>query len=123
MEMKLSELAERSGVPARTIRLYITQGMLPRPLRAGRDAAYGEKHLARLETIRALQREGLTLAEIRTRLGGENRPESLLPKVIWQSQSIASDVIVMVRDDISPWRRKRIADALNELAKSLDTDQ
>jgi len=123
MEMKLSELAERSGVPARTIRLYITQGMLPRPLRAGRDAAYGEEHLARLDTIRALQREGLTLAEIRSRLGGEDRPESRLPRVIWQSQSIAPDVIVMVRDDISPWRRKRIVDALNELARHLDTDQ
>jgi len=122
MEMKLSELAERSGVPARTIRLYITQGMLPRPLRAGRDAAYGEEHLARLQTIRALQREGLTLAAIRARLGGEEQPQSR-PKATWQSQLIAPDVMVMVRDDITPRRRKRIADALNELANYLDTDQ
>jgi len=123
MEMKLSELAERSEVPARTIRLYITQGMLPRPLRAGRDAAYGEEHLARLQTIRALQREGLTLAEIRVRLGGEERPESRPLKTTWETQLIAPDVMVMVRDDINPWRRKRIADALNELAKYLDSDQ
>ena len=122
-ELKLAELAKQAGVPARTIRLYITQGVLPRPLRAGRDAAYGEEHLARLRAIRSLQREGLTLAQIRARLVGEERQESRAPATLWQSQQIAPDVMIMVREDVSPWRRKRIAEALSKLATLINTTQ
>jgi hypothetical protein len=47
----LAELAEDSGVPARTIRYYIARGVLPRPVVAGRGALYAKKHLERLGRI------------------------------------------------------------------------
>ena len=63
-EWTLRELAAQTGVTERTIRFYISRGILPPPLRGGRGAAYGEAHRARLEEIRKLQAKGLMLAEI-----------------------------------------------------------
>ena len=49
--MLLAELAEKAGLPGRTIRFYIARGLLPGPLKAGRGAAYGQEHLDRLREI------------------------------------------------------------------------
>lgn len=63
-EWTLKELAEEAGVPERTIRFYISRGLVDPPLRGGRGAAYGEKHKERLELIRSMQAQGMMLAEI-----------------------------------------------------------
>jgi DNA-binding transcriptional MerR regulator len=120
-EMKLEELAERSGVPARTIRLYITQGLLDGPLRAGRNAAYGPGHLGRLAAIREFQRDGLTLSQIRRRLAepGESGPRLPDPAPVW-AYEVAPDVTVMVRGDTPPWRLRTVHRALAELQKALE---
>lgn len=118
-EIKLSELAERSGVPGRTIRLYISRGLLPPPLRRGRDAAYGREHLDALEKILKLQRRGLTLAEIGRRMAG---PEDAAPTVEptpTLEYRVAEDVAVYVRGDVSGWRMQRIRTAVEQLARSL----
>src|SRR5437016_1302585 len=60
-EWTLSELAEETGLPARTIRYYIARGLLAGPEVAGRGAVYGSHHLARLREIQSLQREGRML--------------------------------------------------------------
>jgi len=61
----LTDLAARSGLPARTIRFYQSVGVLPKPDRRGRLAVYREEHLERLRVIAELQDRGLTLAGIR----------------------------------------------------------
>jgi DNA-binding transcriptional MerR regulator len=63
-EWTLRELAAEAGVPERTIRFYISRGLLDPPLRGGRGAAYGEKHKQGIEAIRRLQAQGLMLSEI-----------------------------------------------------------
>jgi len=63
-EWTLRELAAETGVPERTIRFYISRGLVDPPLRGGRGAAYGAGHKARLEAIRELQAKGMMLAEI-----------------------------------------------------------
>ncbi len=122
VEMKLDELAERSGVPARTIRLYITQGLLPGPLRAGRNAAYGPGHLDTLATIKELQRQGLTLSQIRQRMTAPEEEEWVLPAPVqtWLYR-VAPDVTVTVRGDSPPWRLRAIQKALSELQRSIET--
>ena len=65
----LVELAEVSGVPARTIRFYIARGLLAPPLVGGRAACYNEEHLKELHRIKTLQRQGRTLAQIAWQLG------------------------------------------------------
>jgi DNA-binding transcriptional MerR regulator len=61
----LQELADRSGLPIRTIRWYQSQGLLPKPAKSGRDAVYRDEHLERLGLIAELRDRGLTLIAIR----------------------------------------------------------
>ena len=64
--MRIGEVADRVGVPAKTIRYYEDLGLLPSPARATNGyRTYDESILARLAFIRAAQACGLTLGEIR----------------------------------------------------------
>jgi DNA-binding transcriptional MerR regulator len=69
-ELSIEALAEATGVPVRTVRFYITQGLLPGPGSRGKMATYRPEHLARLRLIRLLVRQRMPLAEIRGVLAG-----------------------------------------------------
>ena len=60
--LSLDELAERSGVSARTIRYYQSEDILPSPRKVGRDACYAIGHLERLEQISELLDQGETMS-------------------------------------------------------------
>lgn len=66
--MTIDDLAEAVGVPTRTIRYYITEGLLPGPEGRGKATAYTEEHLLRLRLIRSLTEQRVPLSEIRERL-------------------------------------------------------
>jgi DNA-binding transcriptional MerR regulator len=68
-ELTLEELAERVQVPVRTIRFYISEGLLPGPGTRGKGASYGEGHLLRLQLIRRLAEQHVPLAEMRSVMG------------------------------------------------------
>jgi DNA-binding transcriptional MerR regulator len=68
--LSIEELAERAGVPVRTIRFYVAEGLLPGPGARGKAAAYGTEHLQRLLLIRRLVEQRVPLVEIRERLAG-----------------------------------------------------
>jgi DNA-binding transcriptional MerR regulator len=119
----LAELAELSGVPARTIRYYIARGLLPPPLVGGRGACYAEEHLERLARIKALQSQGGTLAQIAWQLS-ERRPEGALPQAsAWWNYPVSDDVVVLVRCETSPWRLKRVRALISEMAAQLNSAQ
>lgn len=64
--MRIGEIAEQSGVPAKTIRFWESEGVLAEPARTPsgyRD--YDEEAVGRLHFIRHAQGAGLALAEIR----------------------------------------------------------
>ncbi|MDA8071612.1 MAG: heavy metal-responsive transcriptional regulator [Actinomycetota bacterium] len=63
--MKIGELAETSGVPAKTIRYYEEIGLLPPPEReANGYRSYDRDALQRLHFVQHAQAAGLTLREI-----------------------------------------------------------
>jgi DNA-binding transcriptional MerR regulator len=66
--LSLGELMDATGETPRTIRYYISQGLLPSPAGFGPGSRYTAGHLDRLRLIRELQREHLPLATIRQRL-------------------------------------------------------
>ncbi len=66
----IGELARQADVTPRTIRFYVTEGLLSPPEGAGRAAVYTAGHLIRLELIKLLKEEFLPLAEIRDLLAG-----------------------------------------------------
>lgn len=109
--LSLVDLAKESGLPGRTIRFYIARGLLPRPVKGGRAAAYGPEHRARLAEIQQLQKRGLTLSEIGGRLAGAASAGVPEPTV-WAEYRLAEDVVVRVRADAGPWRLKGIRDWL-----------
>ncbi|TIC88866.1 MerR family transcriptional regulator [Nocardioides sp. GY 10113] len=75
-DLTLAELERATGVAARTIRYYQSEGLLPRPTRRGGKAMYGDRHLERLRTIASLQSQGLRLQTIRQVLGESGEPAS-----------------------------------------------
>lgn len=75
--MTVEQLADRVGMTVRTIRFYAGRGLIPPPVREGRNGFYGEGHLARLELVRELQAHGFTLSAIEGYL--ERLPEAASP--------------------------------------------
>ncbi len=69
--MRIAELARESGVSRETIHYYLREGLLPKPAKTGRTAAfYDDSHLERLRLIRQLRDEKyLPVAVIREILG------------------------------------------------------
>ena len=54
--MKISELAERTGVPKETIHYYIREGVLRKPRKTGRNKAdYNESYVEQIRIIKRLQ--------------------------------------------------------------------
>lgn len=62
--MRISQLAERSGIPATTLRFYEGAGLLPADRTPAGYRCYGEDAVERLAFIRAAKHLGLSLAEI-----------------------------------------------------------
>jgi len=71
MDYRIEEVAARSGIRVDTIRYYQGKGLLSPPRREGRVVFYDDTHLERLSRIRALLRDGLSLALIRRVLSAE----------------------------------------------------
>jgi DNA-binding transcriptional MerR regulator len=67
-DLSIKDLAAATNVSVRTIRFYQSQDLLDAPGTRGSSARYGDSHLKRLELIKALQKERLTLEEIGARL-------------------------------------------------------
>lgn len=63
-KLSLGELSEQAEVAPRTVRFYIAEGLLPGPLRAGREVVYRSVHLQLLKRIKGMQAKGMTLAEV-----------------------------------------------------------
>lgn len=102
--MTVHQLAERSGVPARRIRHYVAEGVLPRPIGRGRAAHYRQSHLVRLQQIQALRDHNLGLDEIRRRLGEPSSPSTTgsVRSDTWRRWEIAPGIELQVRDDLGP---------------------
>src|SRR5712691_12856593 len=78
--LKMSELAERSGVSTGTIKHYLREGLLPEPVKTSRNMAYyPPEFVDRIRLIKQLQEERfMPLRVIRDLLEREDaEPERL----------------------------------------------
>lgn len=56
MQLKIGEIAKKSGVPPSTIRYYVRQGLLPEPTKVNKSMAYyDEGCIEKIQAIRHLQ--------------------------------------------------------------------
>lgn len=118
--LSLAELSRISGVSPRTIRYYISRGILSGPSQAGRNAHYDHSHLERLGEISVLKKKGLTLSEISVQQRGERGESPLPPPASWLQFEISKDLSVIVRSDVAPWRMRKIRRWLAEISRGLE---
>ncbi len=105
----LSELCEHTGVSERTVRYYVSQGLLPSP-GAGRGARWSHEHLQRLRLVLQLKERHLPLAEIRRRLEAMSAAE--VSALLGSSRaeepaSSASDYVQQVLAGMRPSSREQ----------------
>jgi MerR family transcriptional regulator, copper efflux regulator len=62
--MRISELADRTGVPASTLRFYEKNGLLPADRTASGYRVYDDEAVGRLAFIKAIKLLGLSLGEV-----------------------------------------------------------
>lgn len=76
IHVRVAELSRRSGVPVPTIKYYLREGLLPAgEFSSPNQARYGERHLRRLQLIRALLEIGrLPIVAIKDVLSDVDRP-------------------------------------------------
>lgn len=68
----LQELASLAGVTVRTVRFYLSKGLLPQPFGRGPGRHYGEKHLWSLRAVQYYRGLGSDLASIKQLLEGRS---------------------------------------------------
>jgi DNA-binding transcriptional MerR regulator len=68
--LTLGELTAAADASVRTVRYYISEGLLPPPEGSGPGSSYSRGHLDRLRLIQRLKEAYLPLKEIRRRLSG-----------------------------------------------------
>lgn len=102
----LAELEEQSGMTGRTIRYYITQGLLSPAYGRGPSATYDHDHLLRLQAINKLKEQRLSLQAIKENLSQLTADDLALmmnvsdqPEVaIWRHLQLHPDFQINVRE-------------------------
>jgi DNA-binding transcriptional MerR regulator len=94
------ELAASAGVPVRTVRFYIAEGLLPGASARGKGASYTQEHLDRLQLIRLLVARHLPLAEIRALL--TRLPPGEVRDVVEEEQARTEEVAAQAGKPSSP---------------------
>ena len=123
-ELKIGELAKRLGLNPRTIRFYEGAGVLPEPERtAGGYRVYTAEDEERLRFIKAGQRLGLKLGEIKEILAFRDREQRPCTYVAELINARLSEVDERMRDLRTLKRelttlQRRMADEDAELRES-----
>jgi DNA-binding transcriptional MerR regulator len=102
----MADLEQETGITGRTIRYYITEGLLPPAKGRGVGATYSSEHLLRLKAIAALKRSHAPLSEIRERLEGIREAdlaamlqvETAPPEDRWRRVHLHPDLELHVRE-------------------------
>ncbi|WP_298856941.1 MerR family transcriptional regulator [uncultured Sulfitobacter sp.] len=68
--MRISDVADQTGIPISTIRYYEKRAIIPKPNRNGRDRSFSQSDVRAIQFVRDAQSLGLTLGEISTLLQG-----------------------------------------------------
>ncbi len=113
MEIKIGDLAKRSGCEVVTIRYYEKEGLLPKPTRSGGNfRLYGDAHIERLQFIRHCRSLDMTLSEIRALLGLRDNPTqdcgevNVLLDIHIQQVEVRVAALLQVREHLVDLREK-----------------
>lgn len=127
LRFSLDELSRLAGVTARTVRYYIAEGLVDRPVGEKRGAHYVRRHLEQLLQIRRWTDAGLSLERVRERLAGA--PEDPAPRAVapgsievWSRVTVADGLEIHIepgRADLTPEQLRRFVRSLTALYREL----
>lgn len=115
----LHELEEASGMPRRTIRLYVSRGLVPPALGRGRSSYYTRRHLEALAQIGDYRSRGLSLDEIAETFG-QRSPARMQAGEDWKRFELADGIELHVRDDAVQTHALLVQALLEVAARSAD---
>ena len=118
----LDELSALAGVTPRTVRYYITQGLVDRPAGEKRGAHYLRRHLDQLLRIRRWTDAGLSLDRVRELLAGAPEDPAAARAApgsveVWSRVTVADGLEV----HIEPGRAGLTPEQLRSLVRDLTT--
>jgi DNA-binding transcriptional MerR regulator len=121
----ITDLENETGISGRTIRYYITEGLLPAAKGRGVGATYSQAHMLRLKAIAALKENHTPLAEIRQRLEGIRESdlaamlqvETAPPENRWRRVLLHPDLELHVRERTGRDRDYALERAVDEIVK------
>lgn len=113
--MRPTNAVARAAPSARSVRFYVSIGLLDHPEGTGTAATYGYRHLLQLLSVKIRQREGQTLATIKAEMHDvtgdalERRVATALAPTLG-----AVTAAIAATDDDTPaaWRRTIVADGI-----------
>ena len=112
--LRPTNASARAAPSARSVRFYVSHGLLDRPEGAGTAATYGYRHFLQLLAIKIRQREGQTLETIKREM--KDVTGDALERRIAQSLApalVANPVSPRSEDDTPvAWRRMSVADGV-----------
>ena len=125
----IEELATLVELPRRTLRYYIQQGLVDRPVGEKRAAYYTASHLDQLLTIRKWQHAGLSLDRIREILAGPDagtlppaRPRGAGTVEVWSHLVVTDGLEVTIepsRASLSPEQVRAFFRGVNTLYEQI----
>jgi len=128
----LDQLCTLTDTTARTVRFYIQQGLVDRPLGEKRGSHYNHVHLQQLLEISKWKAAGLSLERIRELLSATNH-DSLLPPAkpktagsleVWSHLHIQDGLELTInpeRAGLSPEALRQFTKQVMQLAQQLKT--
>jgi DNA-binding transcriptional MerR regulator len=129
----MDDLEAESGVSSRTIRYYISEGLLPPAYGRGPSAVYDADHMLRLRYIQQLKAARLPLNDIRERLNGLTSDDLAVALKIemepssetWRHYRLHEDLDIVVRDrppGARPIKQDQAFELIVEYARSVLED-
>ncbi len=104
----------RAAPSARSVRFYVSAGLIDRPEGTGTAATYNYRHLLQLLAVKIRQREGQSLDSIKNEVRAltgdvlEKRVAASLEPAL----TVRADTVAMRADEPTAWRRVSVADGI-----------
>lgn len=125
----IDELSMLAGVTPRTVRYYIAEGLVDRPVGEKRGAHYVRRHLEQLLLIRRWTDAGLSLERVRELKSGT--PEDPAPRraapgsiEVWSRVTVADGLEIHVepsRADLTPDQMRSLVRGISALYRQVRT--
>jgi len=123
----IDELSMLAGVTPRTVRYYIAEGLVERPVGEKRGAHYVRRHLEQLLLIRRWTDAGLSLERVRELLSGapqDPAPRRAAPGSIevWSRVTVADGLEIHVepgRAELTPGQMRSLVRGISALYRQV----